>query len=278
MKTFKKERVWVLGSGFVGNCFRRNGFTVWNRSSFDYPNNVIKLEQVLEDNQVDVLINCVGISNTRWCEDPKNWEIVERVNGKLPNDLSKICKKYGKKLVHISTGCLYSCKDGHVTEEMFLSANCRYAMSKWIGECGCDPSCDIILRPRLLFDSVKVTDKRNNLIQKFEEFSEYLNEFNTITSNQTIVDTTVALLDNGCTGVYNCGCTGAYTIKEMAESLGFECVATLQDHDLWKKTGLHLINNVMSMDKLMTDSGYVPPDALDELKKCKKIMDNQKTI
>ena len=266
------NKILCLGDGFLGNCFKRNGFTVWGRNKFEYPAMVTYFEQALKDDHFNTVINCIGISNTRFCEDPENWALINKINGELPGELSKVCKRYGVNFVHVSSGCVYDRKDGVVTESSPVASHCRYVVSKLIGEYGCDLTRDLIIRPRLLFDSVPVKTKRNNLIQKFSMFSEFLNEFNTVTSNQVIVDSVMSLLDTNCHGVYNCGCTGAYTIEQMATHLGFGCAKSLQDYELCGSQGLVLVNNVMSMLKLIRDSGYTPPDALVELERCNNLL------
>lgn len=267
------EKVIVLGEGFVGSTFRRLGYKVVGREVYgDVENIIYSPEAFFELSDIrnaDVIINCIGISDTRYCEDRKNWDEVHMVNGMFPIVLSRSCAFYGKKFVHISTGCLYEGTDGKKTEESPLETHCTYTVSKMIAELGCNPDRDIIVRPRLLFD---IVDSPKNLLTKFKRFTKYLNEFNTITSTTTIVESVEALILNNCVGVYNVGNLGTYTIYELAKAFGQTVYGTIQQVDLIESQGLHLVNNVMDMSKLIHDTGYSPRDAIEEIKLCSKFL------
>ena len=162
MNNIDKSKILVLGTGFLASTFKRNGYTVWGRDKFQYPDNTIGLVSALTHKKFTSVVNCIGISDTRWCELPENWNTIRRVNGDLPQSLSTACDRLDAKLVHISSGCVYDKKDGAVTELDFTASHCRYVVSKLIGEFGCNLDRDLVLRPRLLFDGVQVEGKRNN--------------------------------------------------------------------------------------------------------------------
>lgn len=285
-----KENVIVLGNGFLGKCFARHGYDVWDRKKFSLFDkssavtgqyNVHKLNARLrlakDKNEQLVVINTIGISDTRYCEDVDNWKNVMEVNAELPNILSDMCSYFGAKLVHISTGCLYDVHNIPQAEDDFISAHCNYVVSKWVGENNCDINKDLIIRPRLLFDSVTPpSGKRNNLICKLMDFDAYLSEFNTVTSNDTIVEAIEALLEADQVGVFNVGNTGNYTIYGMADALGLvgEDTEIINELDLHESQGLYLVNNIMDLSKLL--EYYTPRDALVELKRCKEIMNESK--
>jgi nucleoside-diphosphate-sugar epimerase len=82
-----------------------------------------------------------------------------------------------------------------------------------------------------------------------------------------IVETVEKLIDYQRAGVYNCGCTGTYTMLEIARSIGCGGLK-IQERELHDSQGLYLVNNVMSMEKLIGATGYTPPDTLDEIIRC----------
>ena len=271
-----KNRIVVLGDGFLGQAFARRGYEVWGRDKFEwiginFPPEYLR-GRIRGD--VDAVINTIGISDTRFCEDNENWDLIHSVNSELPGYLSRQC--FGDAaFVHISTGCLYDTRDVPQAEDAFKSAHCNYVVSKWIGELGCNQDRDIIIRPRLLFDSHKpVEGKRNNLLCKMQEFSAFVSEFNTITSCDTIVEATQALLDGDAHGVFNVGNTGEYTTYGMADALGLtgENTEIINEKELHESQGLYLVNNLMDMSKL--SEYYIPRDALVELKRCKELLDD----
>lgn len=216
----------------------------------------------------DVIINCIGISNTRYCEDPKNWEEVNFINGTIPKILSTWCNENNKKFVQISTGCLYDESHHPCTEDSFRVAHCNYTVSKFSGELGCNFETDLIIRPRLLFSDKVV--KGNNLLSKLLTFDKYVDEFNSITSNKTIVNAVDALLMANQSGAFNVCNQGHYTIFEIAKMLhdtinnmawtlkiDFINKSKITAVELRDSQGLYLVNNVMDLTKLL--EFYNPP-------------------
>jgi nucleoside-diphosphate-sugar epimerase len=154
---------------------------------------------------------------------------------------------------------------GKDTEDGFLSAHCRYVVSKWAGENYLNED-DLIIRPRLLFDG-GLQKGRNNLLQKLPKFNDYLDEFNSVTSCDTIVEAVEALLESNCRGAFNVANDGAYTIHDMAEALGYNGGYVSQE-ELHQSQGLFLVNNVMDLTKLKRY--YQPTDTIEELLRCNR--------
>lgn len=263
-----KSKTLVLGRGFVGKEFERYGFTVKDRSYVNVDEIIegtyskVFIEELL-DGKYDNIVNCIGISDTRYCEDKNNWLKVQTINGDFVRHLSNICKFYGKKFVHISTGCLYENTQGLKYENGKTETHCNYTVSKMIGELHCNKD-DLILRPRLLFNKYK---DPKNLLYKLEKFNKFLNEFNTVCSTEEIVNSTIELLKRNLNGVYNIGNTGTYTISQLADAFRQpEWYEVMDQHELICSQKLHLVNNVMSLDKLIDDTGYIPKDAFKEIR------------
>lgn len=274
-----KSKVIVLGDGFLGNAFKRAGYEVWGRDKFEWNGPSFPpefLRGMLRGKDVEAVVNTIGISDTRFCEDDNNWDLIHSVNGILPGYLSRQCGGLAR-FVHISTGCLYDKNNGVGQKESdFKAAHCNYVVSKWIGEIGCDAEEDIILRPRLLFDSAAPAEgKRNNLLCKMSGFTQFLDEYNTVTSLDTIVEATQALLDADAYGIFNVGQTGAYTIAYMAEQLGLTVEKKLKQEDLHASQGLYLVNNLMDLSKLR--EFYEPRNTITELKRCWEELHTQGT-
>lgn len=274
-----KEKVLILGEGFLGKEFLRQGYryhTTRNREHVDdntFYLNVdsdllsVHLERIFDKIHFDTIINCIGIADTRYCEKRENFQEIVRVNGNFVEFLSRWCKEFNVKLVHISTGCLYAKRTGTVSETDFIEAHCNYVVSKWIGEMGCDLERDLIIRPRLYFSSV---ENKLNLICKLPKFKTILNEFNSVTSTRTIAEAVAALLKNKQVGVFNVANDGAYTIKQLSEAIGYKWTKeqVVTQDELHKSQGLYLVNNVMDLSKLK--QFYIPRDAIVEFKWCKE--------
>jgi len=266
-------KILVLGGGFLGSTFGDYGYDVAGRDMFEWDvsrgeptQNSVYLEDKFKE--YDAVVNCIAKSDTRWCEDPDNFEELMGINADAPNYLSGVCERTGVQFVHISTGCLYDSRgQGKSSETDFKSAHCNYVVSKWAGECRLSDK-DLILRPRLLFDA-KPAEGRNNLIEKLSKFDSFLDEFNSVTSNDTIVDATLALLHKKQSGGFNVANDGVYTIHEMATALGFKG-GKMKQEELHKSEGLFLVNNVMDLTKLK--QFYQPRDTIKELVNCQKIL------
>ena len=264
-----KSEVLVLGRGFLGKQFVKNGYKVVGRDDFNFSHdmNYADLESFSILDGYSVIINTIGISGTRYCEDSSNWDEVFKVNSELPHLLSAYCKKNDKKLVHVSSGCVYDSNATPQKEDGFVSSHCRYVVSKLVGEYGCDITRDLILRPRLYFGE---TSDKNNLLNKIPTFRGFLEEDNSYTSVQTIVEATTALLENNCVGVYNVANTGSGSILDIGMQLnisGKGCEYETISPDLLRRNqGIHLVNNIMCTSKL--EEVYTPPSLDCELERC----------
>lgn len=280
----------ILGKGFLGTEFIRRGYKYFTtRADLDldklfktpgsingdykdeiyYALNDIISEYKSVDITIKNIINCIGIADTRFCEDPNNFQQILNVNGEFVNILSQFCNYKNIKLVHISTGCLYTSKGHLVKETDFIEAHCNYVVSKWVGEMGCNKSTDLIIRPRLYFSDVP---NKLNLICKLPRFKYILNELNSVTSTRTIVDAVTCLLNHNQTGIFNVCNSGNYTIKQLSEAIGYKWNENqvIRGDDLVKSQGLYLVNNTMDISKL--EKFYKPTDALTEIVALNNIM------
>ena len=265
----KKETL-ILGKGFLGSEFIRRGFENFTtRNDFDATsdNCIYKLDEIINkkytQSHIKYIINCIGIANTRYCEDDKNFNEILKVNGYFPGQLSNYCDEHNIKLVHISTGCLYDRRSGLNKEDDFISAHCNYVVTKWVGEKGININNHLIIRPRLYFSDI---DNSLNLISKFKNFKFILNELNSVTSTRTIVEAIEALLLSNQVGIFNVANDGAYTIKQLSEAIGYKWSdeQVVDQHDLHKSQKLYLVNNVLDLSKLK--QFYQPRDAIQEIK------------
>jgi len=89
------------------------------------------LKEYLQAVKPDFVINCVGalVAHAR---DRTADAIL--LNSYLPHFLSEIGRNTGYKLIHISTDCVFSGKDGQYREDSFRDGDDNYARSKALGE------------------------------------------------------------------------------------------------------------------------------------------------
>jgi dTDP-4-dehydrorhamnose reductase len=90
------------------------------------------LEQMLGDRKPDAVVNCVGIVSQR-AEAKAHYPSVG-LNSFLPHFLAHTCAPWGGRVVHFSTDCVFSGKDGGYTEDSPSDAQDLYGKSKYLGE------------------------------------------------------------------------------------------------------------------------------------------------
>lgn len=116
--------------------------------------NTEKLEEILENQKFDVVINCIGLLN-KTAEDSPDQAIF--FNSYFPHFLSSLGKKFGFNLIHISTDCVFSGKEGGYREDSFKNGIGFYAQSKALGEVINDRDLTIrtsIIGPELKSDGI----------------------------------------------------------------------------------------------------------------------------
>lgn len=80
----------------------------------------------------DVVINCVGlVKQLSNAEDPL---VAVPINTLLPHRLARMCEVAEARLVHVSTDCVFSGKQGNYTELDKADAQDVYGRSKLLGE------------------------------------------------------------------------------------------------------------------------------------------------
>lgn len=90
-----------------------------------------EVERIINESHPDVIVNCVGIL-VHSAEN--NVEMAIHINSLFPHFLSRMAKKYGFKLIHISTDCVFSGKSGDYAEDDFRDGDTIYARTKALGE------------------------------------------------------------------------------------------------------------------------------------------------
>jgi dTDP-4-dehydrorhamnose reductase len=90
------------------------------------------LERLLLEHKPRVVINCVGIIKQR----PTSKLAVPSIllNALLPHWLCQCCRRWGGRLIHFSTDCVFSGKRGGYREDDFADAHDLYGRSKFLGE------------------------------------------------------------------------------------------------------------------------------------------------
>ena len=93
--------------------------------------NTKELDDILNNENFEVVINCIGLLNNTAENNP---ELAVWFNSYFPQLLASLGEKYNFKLIHISTDCVFSGKEGDYNEDSFKNGIGFYAQSKALGE------------------------------------------------------------------------------------------------------------------------------------------------
>jgi dTDP-4-dehydrorhamnose reductase len=91
-----------------------------------------KLIQLLNHLKVDIIINAIGLTIRRNVYDIHSKSIL--INSVLPHILNEWVISNNKRLIHFSTDCVFSGKDGFYTEDSFVDSIDFYGRTKGLGE------------------------------------------------------------------------------------------------------------------------------------------------
>lgn len=91
-----------------------------------------KLNDILNTLVPDVIINAAGMTIRRGINENRFKSIM--INSALPHFLDNWSRRNAKRLIHFSTDCVFSGKDGFYTEESVTDAEDTYGKTKALGE------------------------------------------------------------------------------------------------------------------------------------------------
>lgn len=92
------------------------------------------VEAAMERIKPDVVVNCIGIvKQSPLALDPI---ISLTINSLFPHRLARLCESRGCRLVHISTDCVFSGKEGRYVETDPADAEDLYGRTKYLSEVG----------------------------------------------------------------------------------------------------------------------------------------------
>jgi dTDP-4-dehydrorhamnose reductase len=137
-------KIFIFGSnGMLGNYVKSYLSKYYiiislTRNDYDLSNlNIISLEQTLINNNLkkdDIVINCAGVIPQACKQRSLNSKLYFTINSLFPVILSQICDKNNAKMIHITTDCVFSGKDGNYNELSGHDETNDYGMSKSLGE------------------------------------------------------------------------------------------------------------------------------------------------
>jgi len=263
----------ILGDGKVSKVIRRQGDVIASHEDFDITDQRQVLD-VITKSSPDVVINAVAKTNLEWCQDNKNECFSVNTNGVL-NVLSA-CAKSRKKLVHISSGCLFDGNETIITEESSATPAVWYTWTKlWADQIieGYGYEDYLILRPRQLVSS---RSHPANLLTKFLNLKKIsaIDEDNSLTCIEDLGMMIDHLLDTRQVGVFNCANSGVispyWIANRLKETISPDLdVDKIEYLEYLKKIPNKRVNTVLSTNKLES-TGFKNRSAKDAVDWCIK--------
>lgn len=106
------------------------------------------VENVVGEVRPDWILNCVGIVKQLPQAQDRYHSVA--VNSLLPHRLARIASKYGARVLHFSTDCVFDGRGGGYTEEDGSNAQDLYGKSKFLGETDSSETAALTLRSSII--------------------------------------------------------------------------------------------------------------------------------
>lgn len=208
-----KQKVVVLGSkGMAGHIMAEvldatGEYEVFGaaRQNGNYVDEILdvtdanSLKSYLEKVRPSFVINCVGALVSQSKNDVSTAILL---NSFLPNFLSKVGNELDYKLIHISTDCVFSGKDGQYTEDSYRDGDDNYARSKTLGEVINDK--DLTIRTSIIGPEIKTdgTGLLDWFLKQEGTISGYTQAYWSGVTTLELAKATLAFLKQDMTGLY----------------------------------------------------------------------------
>lgn len=123
----------MLGKYVFNTLKTENKIIEISRKQYDAVNDEFeKLEKIIESYDYDLIINCIGAIPQKFSSDKIKEYIL--INTIFPLKLSNLVNLKNKKLIHITTDCVFDGKQGNYKENDDHSCSHIYGVTKSLGE------------------------------------------------------------------------------------------------------------------------------------------------
>lgn len=158
------------------------------------------LEAVINKHAPDYVVNCIGVLVQKSANELSQAILI---NSYLPNFLASLGEKLGFKLIHISTDCVFSGKEGAYTEKAFRDGDDNYARTKALGEV--INSRDLTIRTSIIGPELKTngTGLLDWFFKQNGDIKGYSHAYWSGVTTLELAKATYAFLNQNITGLYN---------------------------------------------------------------------------
>jgi len=208
-----KQKIVILGvRGMAGHIIAKyldscNRYEIFGiaRNDGEYVHSQIDaldkeaLEQYIKHIRPDIVINCIGMLVSQSNEDVVN---AIKTNALLPHELSTLGNKIGFRLIHLSTDCVFSGRDGGYTESSPKDGLDNYAKSKALGEVCNDK--DLTIRTSIIGPELKDgTGLLNWFLRQEGKIRGYTHAYWTGVTTLELAKAIDKMIEQNITGLYH---------------------------------------------------------------------------
>lgn len=93
---------------------------------------IYSLERVIRQFSPEAVVNAIGV--TKQLADSRNQETAIEINSLFPHRLGELCDRFGARMIHLSSDCVFSGKKGFYSEDDVSDAEDLYGRTKYLGE------------------------------------------------------------------------------------------------------------------------------------------------
>jgi dTDP-4-dehydrorhamnose reductase len=210
----RMKKVVILGAlGMAGHImaevFSKNNYKVYGiaKQNGKYIDEVLdvtnfeELNKYLNRVKPDYVINCIGILVSKSNSDLSKAILI---NSYLPHFLSKSGNKNGFKLVHISTDCVFSGKQGGYIENSFRDGDDNYARTKALGEL--INNKDLTIRTSIIGPELKTKGATGLLdwfLKQDRDINGYTNAYWSGVTTLELANATLEFITQNINGLYH---------------------------------------------------------------------------
>lgn len=208
----------------------------------------------------DIVVNCIGIIK----QLPSANDYLESlsINATFPHRLAKYCDATGARLVHFSTDCVFSGKQGRYKEEDFPDAYDLYGRTKYLGEVNYE-NC-ITLRTSIIGHEL---NRSKSLIDWFLSQSGEVKGFvNAIFSGLPTIEVARVVKDyvipnSTLNGLFHLSVDpiNKYELLNLVANVYGKTIQIIPDDEL-------VIDRSLNSDRFRTATGFKPKPWLDLIK------------
>lgn len=257
------NRILILGSGYLGEklgCSLKDSIISKRRI-----NSQKDVEEEIDKHKADVVINCIGKTgrpNIDWCEDHKEETFFSNVL--VPCYIALACKKRGKKMVQIGSGCAYEGDNngrGFTEEDEPNYYGSFYSRTKIHSE-NLLKEFENVLQLRIRMP-ISFDKSKRNLLNKLLSYDRIISIENSISVVEDFARITEELIKRDERGIFNVVNQGSITHEEIlnlageisGEKMTYDIIS---EEELGRMTKTGRSNCILSVEKLRSKGIEVP--------------------